>query len=553
MKKFYILVSLFFVVTILLFLASFIYLDKAKHKTYYYVLNLGGHDIGTIRIDKFDTEDKLIYKSISTLPFSQLFTESKSRIVLDRRYRLETYSEDRSANGVTELLYIERNESSVSFLARFESEFAYLDNIPIKKDIFIFEADCPVTYLPLIENYDFRKGGVQGFNALSIFSQFSLPPMKRLVTLTSVKDETLKIDSKKIKTENLLLKIKNYSQGSIWVAKSDRSIVKLEIPKENIKITRTFFHKILKAEKYTLSADAYISKEISFKNKKIELAGTLTVPKSEGAHSAVLLIWGTGPQDREYQGFFTSIVDYLSANGFCVLRFDKRGVGSSGGESLSVTSSDEVEDVIAALEYIAGQKEIDPKKITIISHSESASVVLKVASEQGIVNGLVLMAPSIYFGPIEEERTEEIKRMASRLKWSDEYLKLAARCLRETIVKANSSSYNWAYILGKRVFLRKVRDELSEKPITYIIEKIKIPVLILQGEEDEIMSMEYAAHLDKILGDSGNSGHILTYYGYLGHFFGKFVNDGIYRMHYEVDKGVLENIKNWLNRNMAGE
>ena len=547
MRKIYILVAVFFVSSIIIFLASFVYLDKTRHVVYYYVVNLEGHDIGTVRTDKFDTEDKMVYKSAASIPLSALFTEYKARLDLDKKYAIEEYTKERTASGVSELNYLENNDGRVSFVNRFQARFAYLENIPIQKDTLVFEEDSPVTYLPILENYNFKRGRSQGFNAITFFQDPNLPPMKRFVTFTSVKDGYIKIDSRKIKAENLLLKIRNYPQGSIWVSKSDKSLLELEIPQRGLRITRTFSPKELPpAKKHILNGDGYISKDVSFKNKNIELAGTLTIPKKEGNFPAVLLVCGDGPHDRDYQGLFSSLSDYLSGNGFCVLRLDKRGVGSSGGEYASYTHADEAEDMDKALEYLSGQKEVDKQKMVVISHSEGAYYALKAAAATNRVNAIILMAPSIWLESWSAEKTEAFKELASKAKWTEEYLKLADRSIAQAEARVMGSRSNWTRILGNRVFLKKIREELSEKPVE-LIKNIKAPVLILQGKEDEESPMEIAPKLDKALADSGNAGHTLTYYGYLGHFLGKAVNDGNSRIHYEIDKEVAENIKNWLN------
>jgi len=97
--------------------------------------------------------------------------------------------------------------------------------------------------------------------------------------------------------------------------------------------------------------------------------------------------------------------------------------------------------------------------------------------------------------------------------------------------------------------LKGIREELAERPKD-AISSVKSPVLVLQGKEDEEVPMEFASYFDKALEEAGNPNHALVYYGYLGRFFGNLVNDGIHKMHYEVDKEVLENIKNWLNKNI---
>jgi len=550
LRNIYIAVLTFLVLSVLLFIGSFIYLDKEKHGTYYYVVNLGGHECGTIKVDSFETEDKRIYKSAAHMPFSVDFTEFKSRLILDRRYNIESFMEEKSGNGPGKIVYLENKKGLVSFVARYGSRFAAVTDIPIRGYTYIFDEFSPATYLALIENYNFRKGRSQGFNGLTPAKLAYLPPMKRLVTLTSVRDEYIKVGRRKIKTEYLLLKIKNYPQGGVWVAKSDKSLIKLEIPQKGLSITRVFSPVTLSAKGYVSKGDEYISEEVVFKNRNIQLAGTLTIPKKEGKLPAVLLIAGSGPQDREYQGFFASIADYLSKNGFCALRFDSRGVGSSGGDAMSSRKRDEIEDAVAALEFLAGAVEkVDPQKIAVIAHSEGAFSALAVAAGKDTVKALVFMAPSVYLGPEKSPRAEILKNMASKNGWSDDYLNLAMRAAQETEGKAAGTKHDWAYILGKRYFLKGIREELAERPKD-AISSVKSPVLVLQGKEDEEVPMEFASYFDKALEEAGNPNHALVYYGYLGRFFGNLVDDGTHKMHYEVDKEVLENIKNWLNKNI---
>ena len=75
----------------------------------------------------------------------------------------------------------------------------------------------------------------------------------------------------------------------------------------------------------------YNSEEVTFSNGDIKFAGTLTIPKTEGKHPAVVMITGSGPQNRDEElvGFrpFKIIADYLTRNGIAVLRYDDRGVG----------------------------------------------------------------------------------------------------------------------------------------------------------------------------------------------------------------------------------
>jgi len=542
-RKIYLLVILTFVASILLFISSFVYLDRYNHKTYHYNVSIEGQYAGSTRIDAFITEERRIYKSASSLPFNELFTEEKSRLDLSRDYELQDYQKELSANGAAYKFYLENKNGSISFLCRGQSRFAYLGNIPIWKKTFIFEEDSLLTYLPIIENYDFKRGGSQGFNSRICFPYKFIPPLKRFVTLTSIKDEYLKIDRRKIKTENLILKIKGYPQGSVWVAKSDRSVVLLEIPSIGLKFTRSFIPKELKPKERVIKNDAYISKDISFGGKTNQLAGTLTVPKKEGPSPAVLLIWGAGPHDRNYMGLFNSMADYLSTNGFCVLRFDKRGVASSGGSATSVTPDDEYGDLVWALNYLASQKDVDSQRIALIAHSEGAFNALKLASENNNIKKIVLMAPSIYpEGKISEEY---LRYIAEKWKWGEDYVSLVKMCEKETAGKAGASTHDWGYIMGKRCYLKNMRPDASASSAA--INSVAASVLTLTGKLDDEMPSQSAEMIDKALADSGNQDHSIRCYSYLGHFLGKKTSDGIYRTFYEPDKEVLVNIKDWLN------
>ena len=548
MRKIYLAVFIIFIISILLFISSLFYLDKEKHKLYHFVVNSNGHDIEAIKIDKYITDDRLIYRSQDSTPFNPLLTESKARITLDRKYNLISYFKVYSGSSLQETVYLENTNSNISFVATSRSEFACLMDLPVKEDTFVFEEYSPITYLPILENYDFRLGRAQAFNVITQFSTL-LPPMKRVLTLTSIRNEYLKIGSRKIKVECLLIKIRNAPQGMLWVTKSGRSLVGIEFPEKKIKITRVFSQKNLEAKKATLKNDAYKEEDIKFSNKKITLGGTLTVPKKEGLLPSVLLISGNAGLDREDIGLFTAIADNLGRQGFLVLRYDRRGIGASGGNSKSITDTDESEDASCALDYLLSRKETDPQRVAVIGHGKGAFFAVKLASERKNVRALILMAPLISQGGETDLNFDNLKEMAAKLKWSEQYLKLAMKSRMETIERVKKTKNNWISLLRTRCFLKKLREELEEDP-TDMIRKVEIPVLIVYGKEDELIPAKSASTLDKALEESGNKNHKLIYYGYLGHFFGKAIEDSVNRAHYEVDKEVLDNMDKWFEDNL---
>ncbi|MDR2429335.1 MAG: lysophospholipase [Puniceicoccales bacterium] len=142
----------------------------------------------------------------------------------------------------------------------------------------------------------------------------------------------------------------------------------------------------------------YHSEEVFFHNKEanITLSGTLTLPQREGAFPVVILISGSGPQNRDEEMFghkpFLVIADHLTKNGIGVLRYDDRGVGRSGGNFAVATPADFATDAESAIAYLKTLKGIDAKKIGLAGHSEGGSIAPMVACKSGDVAFVVLLA-----------------------------------------------------------------------------------------------------------------------------------------------------------------
>jgi fermentation-respiration switch protein FrsA (DUF1100 family) len=142
----------------------------------------------------------------------------------------------------------------------------------------------------------------------------------------------------------------------------------------------------------------YDEKEVDYANKQagITLAGTLTLPRSGGPFPAVILISGSGPEDRNETVFghhpFLVLADYLTRNGIAVLRVDDRGVGKSTGDFKNATSEDFVGDVLSGIDYLKSQKDINPKQIGLIGHSEGGTIAPMAASKSSDIAFIVMMA-----------------------------------------------------------------------------------------------------------------------------------------------------------------
>jgi pimeloyl-ACP methyl ester carboxylesterase len=141
----------------------------------------------------------------------------------------------------------------------------------------------------------------------------------------------------------------------------------------------------------------YVEHEIAVTNGPIRLAGTLTVPSGKGAFPLVVMITGSGPQNRDEEilGFriFQAIADRLARQGIATYRYDDRGIGGSTGSLAAATTPEFAGDALAALASLKTRTDIDAARIGMLGHSEGATVAAIAAARSADVSFAVLLAP----------------------------------------------------------------------------------------------------------------------------------------------------------------
>ncbi|MCJ8208406.1 alpha/beta fold hydrolase [Mucilaginibacter sp. RS28] len=142
----------------------------------------------------------------------------------------------------------------------------------------------------------------------------------------------------------------------------------------------------------------YKADSVIFEGKQTGLhyGATITMPNGPGRHTAVVLVSGTGQQDRDGKmaghKMFAEIADYLTRNGIVVLRVDDRGVGKSNGNYATSTTGDFAADVLEAFHYLQTRPEVNPKHIGLLGHSEGGMSIAIAASKEPKVAFLISIA-----------------------------------------------------------------------------------------------------------------------------------------------------------------
>jgi pimeloyl-ACP methyl ester carboxylesterase len=298
----------------------------------------------------------------------------------------------------------------------------------------------------------------------------------------------------------------------------------------------------------------YNEREITYENKDagITLAGTLTLPRAGGPFPVVLLITGSGAQDRNETVFghkpFWILADYLTRRGIAVLRVDDRGIGQSTGDFKTATSLDFLGDVLAGIDYLKTVKEIDPHRIGLIGHSEGGMIAPMAAGKSSDVAFIVLMAgPGI---PGDELLLLQQSLIMKAQGASDDAVAQSAKIQKEVLAAAKSPLDSASAAIKIRQIIMDGTAQLSEEEkkqmvnapemldkgvqqalspwLRYFLrydpkpalEQVKCPVLAVNGEKDlQVPSKPNLAAIAKAFKKGGNKDATVKELPGLNHLF----------------------------------
>ncbi|MDR0207002.1 MAG: alpha/beta hydrolase [Bacteroidales bacterium] len=270
----------------------------------------------------------------------------------------------------------------------------------------------------------------------------------------------------------------------------------------------------------------------------VTLAGTLTLPYQEGVFPAIILVSGSGAQNRDSEIFghkpFLVIADYLTRQGFAVLRYDDRGTAASTGIHDTCSTYDFSTDAEAAFLYLQKRKDINPNQIGFIGHSEGGMIATMVAARNKDISSIILLAApgirgdSLLFlqSKIEAKRVyglneEEIEKVLNSRRRQDEIILYSSdnKQMENDLIVFFGELYDsqtfFSGTQGEKVDFVKQSVRISgSKFYQYFIKYdpasalalVKCPVLVLNGENDvQVPAEENLNAIQNILLGAGNT------------------------------------------------
>ncbi|UIR55418.1 alpha/beta hydrolase [Sphingobacterium sp. SRCM116780] len=316
----------------------------------------------------------------------------------------------------------------------------------------------------------------------------------------------------------------------------------------------------------------YDTVDVSFRNKydNVQLSGTLTSPKQKGKFPAVILVSGSGPQDRNeaLMGHepFRVLADYLTKNNIVVLRYDDRGVGLSKGSFIDATIENFSKDAMAALDFLKKRPNVDLTKVGIIGHSEGGLIAELLAGQKlpGLSFIISLAGPAI---PIDSLMVSQLYTIGKVGGMTEDALSQAMKINRKNfeIVKSNRPNQEAMAMILKNMnmdpnqmnsaskldvetlLLPSYRYFMRIDPIPFI-KKIKIPVYAAFGSLDvQVPARENLKSLKSNL--PPNSRTVLKEYQGLNHLFQKATTGAVSEyanIKETINDELLVDLVNWI-------
>ncbi len=227
---------------------------------------------------------------------------------------------------------------------------------------------------------------------------------------------------------------------------------------------------------------------VNIPSNGFNLAATISRPaNATGKLPAVVLVGGSGLADRDGVAFgvpiLGEIAGALADAGFLVVRYDKRGIGQSGGRAESAGLADYADDVRAAVKMLSDRKDVDAKHIAVVGHSEGGTIALLAASKEKRIATVALIATAGTTGA--EVALAQQERLLSRSTFTPEE--------KQTKVDTQKRIHD-AVVTGKGLdqlppdVRRQVDNAEFQSILTTdpakVMPNVKQPILVVQGELD---------------------------------------------------------------------
>jgi dienelactone hydrolase len=490
-----------------------------------FVFLLGGQRVGGEKITVIEEAGARVLKSEMRYALLGLATDAQATLRLDRSGRPLYYSVEGKQSGfdIKSELNLDPESGEVS------GRISYLGERSVRRvlseDCLLLDASA-LAYERLVSRFDMAGRPIQRVN---YFEPVFYAGGTAVIELLG-EEETTGQDKGLVR--HFLAKIGNV--GAHLYVDAEGDILQIVIPLSALVIAREGWQgriEVKLPEPDLAPETRYIEGEITFPAADVTIAGAVTVPQDgKSSHPAVILISGSGPQDRNEDtpipgpfglkfGIFRTIADRLSNAGYLVLRYNDYGVPPSGGTFQTHMLIDRVNVARGAVRYLQSRGDVDKRRIGLIGHSEGGIIAPIVAIDDPEIKAIVLMAGTAR--PIDQVVLEQSLALSNSIEEFQATLPILMEGWREV-----RTGKDWGRFGGRdNQFLGWFRSHAQHDPYE-TMKHVRCRVAILNGALDLQVLPGNALNLALALEEAGNTGYVVKIFPELDHLFMRNTSGG---------------------------
>lgn len=590
------------VFAVFLIISAFLYIDFSGHKDFTYGVSIDARSVGQVKVDRYVTEEKIVYKSKEKYLCMLDYPLVKSKLFLNKKdfgFR-KFVREEYGVKGQKCLFFYAKDGEKSDFLFLKHPEVITLKETRTDKEEMFFSPNDIISYMPIMEQYNFWKRGAQIFNVIFPVNE-AIPPLNDKITVQYVDEEYIPIMGQRVEAESFLVRSSILPEVKLFLSKYMHKILALEIKKYNMRfvlvnymenpaerlsflvdnillylnlkededkeslseeerflkrldfsekeIAGAFQDKILaqKSREELKSGDGEKGKEVFFESKSLMLSGKLSLPAGLGPFPAVLIVPRDGPETRSEQYLCEALSKMLSGANFAVLLFDRPGQGKSQGNFTDFNDEKWIGTIKDAAGYLNELTCVKKGSVIFIGHEGGGYLALKAASELSYVQACIVLGspPGLRRNSLSSENVkEEVKFLLS---WhgepsiSDELIEETAEKIKKYRLESGKTTEEFSFLNGIEVPLKAYRQFMLRNPYKEIFLFNK-PLLVIAGKDDKYFDITI---IDNIKTEDKN-GLVKAVV---------FKNLSVYteKTGFEINKDVSELIVSWLGQNISNQ
>jgi pimeloyl-ACP methyl ester carboxylesterase len=546
MKKLVMILIISIILAAVLIVLAFLYIDMTGRKSFFYDIFMNEKPFGSVNVDKFVTEDRIIYKGKAYYPHSAKYPIVIEKLVLKKRSELPLkYTKEAIGTaGAAQTTVIEQKEDKTDFLQLSPPKYLSLKDFETGHKTMVFSPYDIMTYMPIMEKYNFWKKGTQFFEVMIPLDE-PVPILRDKVEVKYEGEEYISIKGRKVEAELFSFRAGGLPETRVLLSKYMHQILSLEVPRKKLRF-------LLAEEKEALDEKPPGGKEVFFEAGNQILSGRLWTPEGKGPFPSAIIVSGDGPMTNAQRRFRQAYAEHLSAAGIAVLLFDKPGQGKSQGNLADLDDEGRIRNIQGAAKYLSDLPEIQAGGIVLIGYKGGGYLSLKAARELPELHSCITLSMSLeslgtppFYASARALIGDALKRNGYG-PFEEKYVEMMTKKLEEHLEEIARSTENFSFFLGVKVPLKGYREYIARVPYETVLYFDK-PLFMIFGRKDISFNAQAAEDLKKAVRGAGKDEINIAVIERLNSFMGKNPESDEL-LDFELNKDVLRLIENWAKK-----